>query len=49
MTRHVNVSGPPRHAAIRNWPSVGDDPILLKAEEKKLAILLASNARVLEK
>ena len=34
---------PPRHAAIRNWPA-DNDPILQKARQKELAILLASAA-----
>jgi hypothetical protein len=40
---------PLRHAAIRNWPWVGDDPDEQRAKQKELAILIASNARVLEK
>lgn len=39
---------PPRHAVIRNWPWA-DDPVRQKAEQKKLALRLASNAQVLEK
>lgn len=35
---------PVRHAAIRNWPIVADDPDLTKARQKELAIQLASSA-----
>lgn len=34
---------PPRHAAIRNWP-LNNDPVLQKAQQKELALLLASAA-----
>jgi hypothetical protein len=40
---------PPRHAAIRNWPWIGDDPDLLKAERMELAMALASKAQLLRK
>jgi hypothetical protein len=39
---------PPMHAVIRNWPWA-DDPVRQKAEQKKLALRLASDAQVLEK
>jgi hypothetical protein len=35
---------PPRHAAIRGWPWIGDDPDLQKAKQKELAALIASAA-----
>jgi len=35
---------PPRHAAIRGWPWIPDDPDLQKAQQKELAALLASAA-----
>src|ERR1700733_12654475 len=38
---------PLRHAAIRNWPWIGNDPEMLKAERKELAIMLASTAQLL--
>jgi hypothetical protein len=40
---------PPKHAAIRNWPQVRDDPERQKAQHKELAILLASKASLLKK
>jgi hypothetical protein len=40
---------PPRHAAIRNWPWIEDDPDLRKAQQKELATLLASKAELLRK
>jgi hypothetical protein len=40
---------PPRHAVIRNWPRTGDDPDLLKAERKELAMSLASKAELLRR
>lgn len=39
----IAAEPPPRHAAIRNWP-VDKDPILQKARQKELAILLANAA-----
>ncbi|HEX9837323.1 MAG TPA: hypothetical protein VGB90_10745 [Alphaproteobacteria bacterium] len=35
---------PPRHATIRGWPWRDDDPELQKAQQKELAILVASDA-----
>ena len=44
----VVASEPPdRHAAIKDWPWIGNDPDLLKAERKERALLLAKNARLL--
>ena len=41
----VFASEPPsRHAAIRNWPWDARDPVLQKALQKELAILIASAA-----
>jgi hypothetical protein len=40
---------PPRHAAIRNWPWIHDDPDERKAQHKKLALLLATNAKILRR
>lgn len=43
-TLDIIAAEPPfRHAAIRNWPH-DNDPILQKAKQKELAILLASAA-----
>ena len=39
----IAAEPPPRHAAICNWP-VDTDPILQKARQKEIAILLASAA-----
>lgn len=35
---------PSRHAVIRNWPWIDDDPELQKAKQKELALTLASAA-----
>ena len=35
---------PPRHAVIRGWPWVENDPELQKAKQKELAALIASAA-----
>jgi hypothetical protein len=35
---------PPRHAAIRGWPWIENDPDLQKAKQKELAALIASAA-----
>lgn len=35
---------PPRHAVIRGWPWVENDPELQKAKQKELAALIASEA-----
>ena len=35
---------PPRHAAIRNWPWLDNDPELEKAQQKERAVLIASKA-----
>ena len=40
---------PPRHGTIRNWPLVEDDPVSQKAQQKELAMLLASKACLLKK
>lgn len=39
----IAAEPPPRHAAIRNWPT-DSDPILQKARQKELAMLLAASA-----
>ena len=39
----IAAEPPPRHAAIRNWPT-DNDPILQKARQKELAILLTNVA-----
>ena len=38
---------PPRHAAIRGWPRLDDDPDLRKAERKERAAQIASKAMLL--
>lgn len=35
---------PPRHAVIRGWPWLENDPVAQKARQKQLAIVLASDA-----
>ena len=35
---------PDRHAAIRRWPWIASDPELQKAQQKELAVLIASAA-----
>lgn len=35
---------PPRHAVIRGWPWIESDPELQKAQQKELAVLVASAA-----
>jgi hypothetical protein len=35
---------PLRHAVIKDWPWIGNDPEAIKAEQKRLAALLASAA-----
>jgi hypothetical protein len=40
---------PSRHAAIRGWPRVADDPELQKAQQKERAAVLASNATLLRR
>jgi len=40
----VADESPPRHAAIRSWPWIENDPELQKAKQKELAALLASAA-----
>ena len=40
---------PPRHAVIRGWPGVADDPELQKARQKERAAVLASNATLLRR
>jgi hypothetical protein len=41
----VAAEPPPRHAAIRNWPWLAHDLEGQKAQQKRLASLLASKAR----
>ena len=40
---------PPRHAAIRGWPWVENDPEMQKAKQKELAVLIASKAILLRR
>ncbi|MGH8017884.1 MAG: hypothetical protein ACREIA_06265 [Opitutaceae bacterium] len=40
---------PPRHAAIRGWPRNDADPELQKAEQKKLAGVIAGKAILIER
>lgn len=40
---------PPRHAAIRNWPWIEDDPVMRKAQQMELATSLASKAELVRK
>lgn len=41
----IDTDEPPdRHAAIRQWPWIDDDPALQKAKQKELAAVLASEA-----
>jgi hypothetical protein len=40
---------PPKHAAIRGWPSIASDPALQKAQQKERALLVASKATLLLK
>jgi hypothetical protein len=40
---------PPRHAAIRGWPWLDDDPDLRKAERKERAAQIASKAILLRR
>jgi hypothetical protein len=40
---------PPRHAAIRGWPWLDDDPELQKAQQKERAVLVASKAMLLRR
>ena len=35
---------PPRHAAIRGWPWIEEDPEGQRAQQKELALVIASNA-----
>jgi hypothetical protein len=35
---------PPRHAVIRGWPVIDNDPDLQKARHKEKALILASAA-----
>lgn len=35
---------PPRHAAIRNWPWIENDPVEQKAKQKEMATLIACAA-----
>jgi hypothetical protein len=37
---------PPRHAVLRDWPSVENDPELQKSKEKLIAAKLASSAEL---
>jgi hypothetical protein len=36
---------PPKHAAIRGWPWIENDPDEQKAQQKELALLLSKNVR----
>jgi hypothetical protein len=40
---------PPRHAVIRGWPWDAADPELQKAQQKEIAILIASQAVLLRR
>jgi hypothetical protein len=40
---------PPRHAAIRGWPWLDDDPELQKARQKERAVQVASKAVLLRR
>lgn len=40
----IAAEPPPRHAAIRGWPRVVNDPELQKAQQKERAALIASKA-----
>lgn len=40
---------PARHAAIRNWPWIENDPVLQKAQQKEIAIELVSKAQLFRK
>jgi hypothetical protein len=40
---------PPRHAVIRGWPYLYDDPELQKAQQKERAISIASKAMLLRR
>lgn len=40
---------PPRHAAIRNWPWLDDDPDRQKARQKEQAALVASRAALVRR
>lgn len=40
----VSKEPPERHAAIRGWPWIANDPELQKAQQKELAIVIASAA-----
>jgi len=49
VIRNVNLNvvadePPPRHAAIREWPWLENDPELQKAQQKEMASVIASNA-----
>ena len=39
----LSAEPPPRHAAIRKWPVEGD-PVLMKARQREIALVLASVA-----
>ena len=46
-TAQLNVVAdepPPRHAVIKNWPWIDDDPEFQKAQQKEKAVILASAA-----
>ena len=40
---------PPRHAVIRGWPYLSEDPDLQKAQQKEMAISIASKAVLLRR
>jgi hypothetical protein len=43
----ISSEPPPRHAAIREWPWLDDDPEERKAQQKERASLIASKATLL--
>src|SRR6266576_245083 len=45
----IAAEPPPRHAAIRGWPLLDDDPELQKARQKERAALIASKAALLRR
>jgi len=46
----VTADEPPqRHAAIRGWPWPSDDPAMRKAQQKEMAIQIASKATLLRR
>lgn len=43
----IATEPPPRHAAITGWPWLDNDPEMQKAQQKELALLVASKAMLL--